>query len=767
MDALVSTLFLGAVFGAIYALLAYGLVLTFRASGVFNFAQGALGMFFAFVYYQLEQGGRMNLVVGVYDMRWHLPDALALVVVVLVLAPLFGAALDAVLFRRLKDAGAAVQIVATIGLLIALFGLAGVVWGAASTLTPRTLFGHHVLVVHHVRIPVPEVATIVLVLVLCFGLLAFLRFTPLGVRMRAVVDRPDMARLVGVDADRVSGLSWAMATGFAALAGILIAPFYGSLDARTLTFLVVAATAAAVAGKLESLPFTLAGGLGVGIAQLLTQKYVHGQFGRELRPSIPFIVLFGVLLLPIRWPESASMTAPEEVTPGGEGAGPSVVNRALRLGILGAVLVLPPFLLTGVLGKVLGPDWSRQLVLVPPVALIFLSLVVLVGYAGQISLCHAALAGVSAFLAAHLVVDHHLPFLLAGLVGALLALALGVVLAWRAAHLPPLFLGLASLALGAAIDDVLFTNPKFSNGLAGIRVFRPGFVHGDRAYYLAGLAVFGVAALLVTNLRRGQTGLGLVAMRDTQIGLASVGVSVARLKLISFCLSAFLAGVGGAMLAGARQLATPTDWFTISSLLFLALAVIGGVSRWPGALAGAALFELAAPIVHQPFFQQNFLFRNVFHGLLESLLPVGFGLGAIGLAQNPRGIVEQTREGFATFGRRLERWQLALSGARPVPAAAGAGAAGAGTATLDHPDQLGAPVRLPGASHYHRPSCVLCTGKQPRRLTVAQARRLTPCPICDPPPPALAASSRRQATGATAARSPRDRPLRARPRPAD
>jgi hypothetical protein len=102
-----------------------------------------------------------------------------------------------------------------------------------------------------------------------------------------------------------------------------------------------------------------------------------------------------------------------------------------------------------------------------------------------------------------------------------------------------------------------------------------------------------------------------------------------------------------------------------------------------------------------------------------------------------------------------------------MPAAAGAGAAGAGTATLDHPDQLGAPVRLPGASHYHRPSCVLCTGKQPRRLTVAQARRLTPCPICDPPPPALAASSRRQATGATAARSPRDRPLRARPRPAD
>ena len=122
---MVSTLFLGAVFGAIYALLAYGLVLTFRASGVFNFAQGALGMFFAFVYYQLEQGGRMNLVVGVYDMRWHLPDAAALALVVLVVAPLFGAGLDALLFRRVRDAGAAVQMVVTIGLLISLFGLAG------------------------------------------------------------------------------------------------------------------------------------------------------------------------------------------------------------------------------------------------------------------------------------------------------------------------------------------------------------------------------------------------------------------------------------------------------------------------------------------------------------------------------------------------------------------------------------------------------------------------------------------------------------------
>src|SRR5439155_9081870 len=141
VDAFISTLFLGAVFGSIYALLAYGLVLTFRTSGVFNFAQGALGMFFAFVYYQLQQGGQMHLIVGDYTMRWHLPTAIALPLVVLVLAPLVGVGLDAILFRKLRDAGAVVQIVATIGLLITFFGIALVVWGESTTLTPHTIFG--------------------------------------------------------------------------------------------------------------------------------------------------------------------------------------------------------------------------------------------------------------------------------------------------------------------------------------------------------------------------------------------------------------------------------------------------------------------------------------------------------------------------------------------------------------------------------------------------------------------------------------------------
>ena len=738
MSALVSTLFLGAVVGGIYALDAFGLVLTYRTSGVFNFAQGALGMFFAYVYFQLVQGGQLKLVVGHYDQRWHLPAVVALLLVVGVLAPAFGWLLHAALFRQLRAAGTVVQIVATIGLLIALFGLAGVVWGSATTLTPHSLFPRHRWTVGGVHATLPEVATILIVLALCAALLAFLRYSPLGIRMRAVVDRAEVSELMGVNSNRVAGVSWAVATGFAALAGILIAPFYGSLDTVTLTFLVIAATAAAVVGVLQSLPLALAGGIGIGMAQFLVQQHTSSQVARVLQPSIPFIVLFLFLLLPIRWPTGAATSAPR-VRPM-ETVTRSPRQRLARVAILAAVLVVPTYAFTGTMSKILGGAWQKQLALVPGMALIFLSLVVLAGYAGQISLCQGALAGFAAFVSAHLVADHHMSFFLAALLAALLTVPIGAMLASRATALPPLFLGLATLAFGAVMDQVAFTTHSFSNGLIGVVIARPHLVRSDRAYYFMGLAVFGVCALLVSNLRRGKTGLALAAMRDSQTGITSVGSSVARLKLVSFCLSAFLAGLGGAVFAGARGRAITTDYLTQLSLIFLALAVIGGISRWPGALLGAALFQLVFPIVNQPFFLQNVVFKNVFHGQLSALLYVTFGLGGIGLAQNPHGLVEQIRDGVAQarerFGRR----------AGP-PSELAVATAGAARRERGH----GPPVVADHARLYHRPGCVLTVGKETRPLSPARARRLERCPVCDPPaPPPLRARTARRARPLTA-----------------
>jgi branched-chain amino acid transport system permease protein len=404
---------------------------------------------------------------------------------------------------------------------------------------------------------------------------------------------------------------------------------------------------------------------------------------------------------------------------------------------------------------VFGPDWQRQIELVPAMALIFLSLVLVSGYAGQISLCQASLAGFGAFVAAHLVADQRMSLFLAAAIAGLATVPLGAILAWRATRLPPLFLGLATLAFAALMDQAVLTNQRFAHGLVGIPFHRPHLVSGDRAYYLFTLAVFALAALLATNLRRGRNGLALMAMRDSPVGLASVGASVVRLKLVSFCLSAFLAGAGGALFAGARGFANSADWLTPMSELFLALAVIGGISRWPGALLGAAFYELWPVVFHQPVFVHNVVFKAVFHGELEALLPVFFGLGAIGLAQNPNGVVEQTREGLADA---RARWR-ARTAAAPVPAIAADRVVDeprrplvartrplrAGTAGPERPSVIagdGRPVVATKGRLYHRPTCALVDGKPVRIAGASRSRALTACPLCEPGPPTAARGRR-------------------------
>jgi branched-chain amino acid transport system permease protein len=521
-------------------------------------------------------------------------------------------------------------------------------------------------------------------------------------------------------------VAWAVATGFAALGGILIAPFYGSLDVYTLVFLGIAATAAAVLGRLESLPLTMAGGFAIGIVQFLLQRYVEGDLASKVRPSLPFIVLFGVLFIPRKWPDVGGPTYRPASSLRAERP---FRERAIRVGILAVVLVAIPFAFgTGWQEDVLGGSWASIVALIPPMAIIFLSLVVLSGYAGQVSLCQAVLAGFGAFIAAHLVVDWHWPFLLAALGAAVATVPLGALLASRASRLPPLYLGFATLAFAALMDEVAFNSQSFSNGLQGIFFERTELLQSPRTYYLFGLGVFGVLALLVSNLRRGRMGLALAAMRDSPTAVASVGSGVARLKLTVFTLSAFLAGLGGALLAGASEHAAPGSFFKLQSLVFLALAVIGGIGSWPGALAGATLFTLLQPLLHQPWVLDSFVGKEIFNGQLEQLLPVFFGLGAIGLATNPNGMIEQSRENFAKFR------SLVSGGRRAVPAPE----VETLEMRLDPPvvtDGNGGLLAFPKGTYFHRPACPMANGKDGgKAVTPARAKKLAPCPVCEPVP---------------------------------
>jgi branched-chain amino acid transport system permease protein len=346
-------------------------------------------------------------------------------------------------------------------------------------------------------------------------------------------------------------------------------------------------------------------------------------------------------------------------------------------------------------------------------ALIFLSLVVVSGFGGQVSLCQAALAGFGAFVGAHLVADGGFPFFAAVIIGGIAVVPIGVFLALRAANLSPLFLGFATLAFGAVMDEVAFNSKSFSGGLAGIVFNRPGYLQSPRVYYMVTFVIFGLVALGVQNLRRSKTGLALAAMRDTEVGLGALGVDVARLKLTAFSLSAVIAGIGGVLFSAADSLATPYSYFKFQSLMFLALAVIGGIGSWLGAFAGAVVFQLVPAFVHEPFVQENAFTRTVFRGNLEALLPVLFGLGAIGLARNPHGLAEQIRLLFTPRRKAI----VSVPHLEPPPSMEGDGAF----------------VTFQNATLFHRPDCVLAANKEGRSVTRAR-KSLRPCPVCEPEP---------------------------------
>ena len=717
MADLLSTIFLGLVVGSVYALAGSGLVLTYRISGVYNFAQGAIGMFFAYLYFQLNEGGRMNLLFFNFSQTWKLPSVVALILVVGVIAPAVGWLLDAILFRKLRDQSTVVKIVATIGVLIALQGVAAIVWGGAQ-LQPNFLFPQHVFSVGGVPIPEQYLLTLVVVVALAFGLMGFLKFSPLGIRMRAVVDRPDVSELMGVNSSRVSGMAWGIGTGFGALAGILLAPNFGVLDVQTLTLLVVVATAAAVIGKLESIPWTLVGGLAVGIAQQLIQFYGGATLGPQLQPAVPFVVLLVALFLPIRWPVTAERPPPPPRRPPKETTGP---QRSLRVGLIFAAMIVPALFAT--------QEWRGYMSGVPGMALIFLSLVLLAGYAGQISLGQAALAGFGAMLAGHLVTDHGWPFLMAALAAALVTVPLGAILAFRATRLSPLFLGFATLAFGALMDQLAFSNIHFSNGLSGVAITRPSFLRGALAFYLFGLLVFGLFALAVTNIRRGKIGLALAAMRDSSTAVRSLGGSVARLKFTVFCVSAFMAAIGGAMYSAAGGLASPTYFFTLQSLLILALAVIGGINSWIGAFIGATLYLLFSHVFDIPLVQHSWIAVHLFKGQLSNpgFLPMLFGLGAIGLAQNPNGIVEQIRDGWGGFVDKVQWVGSKVRRGQPQPVEVG----DEPTTELAAVPSNGHLVAFPQGRLYHRADCVLTVGKDGG---TEPNGGLEPCPVCEPEP---------------------------------
>jgi branched-chain amino acid transport system permease protein len=618
----------GLVVGCIYALTATGLVVTYMTSGIFNFAHGAIGMIGAFTYWQLAVG-------------WHVPVPLALFLVLFVLAPLFGAAVGRVLIRPLQGASVDLAIVITLGLLLFLIGVANAIWKPTQTRILHPFFDGHAVQVGALNVTVNQIVVVVVAIAVAVGLRLLFSRTRIGIAMRGVVDDPDLAAMAGASPARVQMLSWALGSSLAALAGILLAPIV-NLEILTLTLLVINGYAAALVGRLKSLPLTALGAVALGL--LVNAAKIYGADASRLwdplgewisknQSVIPMAFLFLVLIfLPSARLRTSSAMAPR--VPTVPGLTPSIAWSAVL--VVGALVLSRTLsqshLLTG--GKVFV------------LAITLLSLVLLTGYSGQISLCQFTFVGLGGYA-----MGTWGDGTLVGVAFAIvLAAGFGAAVALPTLKLRGLYLALATFAFAKAMDEIFF-NKKFGTGgsLDVPRVRIPGIpTQSDQAYFMLLAVTFAVCAVGVLAIRRGRYGRQLTALSDSPAACATLGVNTNITKLVVFSASAGLAGLSGALFGGLRGSVGPNDFVVLASLMLLLTLRIGGVNTVTGALFGAltvALFPLLQERVPQ----------------LPQLAYLLTGLAAVSVGRDPNGIGGQVSKA----GERLRAALARDTGPRP------------------------------------------------------------------------------------------------------
>ncbi|HVF14964.1 MAG TPA: hypothetical protein VM942_10215, partial [Acidimicrobiales bacterium] len=488
-----------------YAALGLGLVLVHRASGVVNFAHGAMAMLVTYAFVELRPGTGLG-------------PALAVSVAV---AAALGLAVHGLVFRPLRRAPALARVVASVGLLATLQALAVLWFGADSRPVPSLLPNRPVGMLG-VEVPRDRLLLAVLVVVAATGLWALYRFTRFGLASRATAEDQVSVALLGWSPDVVSAVNWMLASVLAGLAGVLVGPIT-ALDPATTTLLVVPALAAALAGRLSSFGATTAVALALGMAQSAMLK-LQDDFSwiprAGVREALPLVVILVALAL------GAGRTL-------GRGA-PSerplpLATRARRPGLWTAVGVAAGA--TGVL--VLGGQYRLGLVNSLIGAVICLSLVVLTGYVGQISLAQMAFAGVAGFSLAKLTGAWDVPFPVAPLFAAVLAAVVGVAVGLPALRLRGLSLAVVTLAAAVAVEEAVFKSPALTGGFEGTRVPELAGVGraGSRGFGLAALAVLVAVALAVTALRRGRLGRRFLAVRANEPAAAVCGIHLTATKL--------------------------------------------------------------------------------------------------------------------------------------------------------------------------------------------------------------------------------------------
>jgi ABC-type branched-subunit amino acid transport system ATPase component/branched-subunit amino acid ABC-type transport system permease component len=692
VEQFLNLVFSGLVTGAIYSIMASGLVLTFSTSGIFNFAHAAIAFATAYLYYQLNTG------LGV-------PIVPSVIICAFIFAPLLGLGLDRIVLRRLATAPVYARIVGTIGLLVALpalvqwlfltvgngvFDLGFMGNGAITDGVPVPGVGptpqHTYKPFLNVVLNSDQIAVFIVALIAAVVLWFVIRRTRVGLEMRAVVDRESLARLRGIDAARTSAVAWVLTMVLAGLGGILIAPIF-TLQDYVFTLVVLGCFAAVVLGGLRSIPIAFLGGLALGVLQNLVAGYSNDILPHflsdlsGLKSAVPFIVVLVLLPIFTRGRGRQAGSAAEDVPPPDHRLGLSKLRR--RLPWVLWTIVLLAFALQWLPWSWAQADTYDQTVIAQGLAMavIFLSFVVATGMGGMVSLAQASFATAGGF-AVGWALNHNfgvnipgvfthgsINFLWAVLIGMLAATALGALVALNVTRLGAVSLAIGSLAWAFVLSLVIFPIQDIGNGQSGWVIRQPTLsvpglnwlndllVHqlssnGDIAHLanfdssqlpeqiLLFLAVFGVITLVIHALQRSATGRAALAVRSTQVGAEASGVRANLNKIAIFAVAAGIAGIGGALL-GLFSFGYNNDTSSpLAGLFWITLVVLFGIRRPGGALLAGLAFAGGAAMFHW-ISSWSFLSGGDVNLLITSVyfVPILSGMGAIQLAVEPDGVL--------------------------------------------------------------------------------------------------------------------------------
>jgi len=634
----------GVPYGCTYAIVAVALVLTYRATGVFNFAFAAQAYVASLLFTALIQSA-------------HFPVWLAFVIAVVVVSPLLGLGFDRLLFSRIPNSNNMAKLVTSISLLVGIPALMQVFIPQNYYAPPSIVFDPNTVYFTLAGAPFNglDMSAVVFSSVVLAAMGIMMRLTPLGLQMRGAVESRRLVQLDGVNAGGVVAVAWMISSFLAGLAGILLAPNFGQVQAQPFLTLMVAAIAAAACAAFRSMAIAALAAVAIGIATFTLQGYLPTQsfLFTSILPSLPFLVLVGALLF------HPGMRNLEKGTDPLATVDPPLppLSAAVRTPAMGRVIrILWYVLLAAFIFSMLTwmpRDWESVLNQGLAFSTLFLSITLITGMGGQLSLAQAGLAGVGAFTAAQLANHLGLSMMAGMLVGAAFAAVVATVLAALSLRLRGL--GLALMTLGAALvfDNVIQSSQTLGGGSGGLGPLNNvdwgspfGLLNPDgHALFLATFAVLVVVVLAILMIRRGTVGRFLGAMRGSDTAAAGIGINLTWQRILIFALSGAVAGIGGTLLVVQQGVANPQQFNYVFSLAFVVIVVTTGVTTVEGAIQGAFGYVIIQKLLgYAPPQFANLTF-------------VLFAFGALTYAKHPEGILEfQKRRSMQRFEPLFERW---------------------------------------------------------------------------------------------------------------